>query len=213
MIVSMGNDDANIETSVYLRTLFEKIRMKQGNMPENPQIYTVVHDDNKFAQGASCFLVNHEGVSYDINFIGSFSTQYLYESVYDEALEKSALRAHNKWVQIERDENGEIAKEGRSEEEIKADEEKLTKNIQKFERFEYFRLSSMASGIHKKAMEENFPEESENSEFRQKSEHMRWNAYMMVGGYEYHAVRDDRAKMHPNIKPRKALNEKDRKKD
>ena len=100
-----------------------------------------------------------------------------------------------------------------SEEEIKADEEKLTKNIQKFERFEYFRLSSIASGIHKKAMEENFPEESENGEFRQKSEHMRWNAYMMVGGYEYHAVRDDRAKMHPNIKPRKALNEKDRKKD
>lgn len=213
MIIAMGNDDANIETSVYLRTLFEKIRMKQGNMPANPQIYTVVHDDNKFAQGASCFLVNHEGVSYDINFIGSFSTQYLYESVYDEAMEKSALKAHNKWVQIERDENGEIAKDGRSEEEIKADEEKLTKNIQKFERFEYFRLSSTASGIHKKAMEENFPEESENGEFRQKSEHMRWNAYMMVGGYEYHAVRDDRAKMHPNIKPRKALNEKDRKKD
>lgn len=213
MIVSMGDDDRNIETSVYLRTLFEKVRMIKGQMPVNPQIYTVVHDDNKFAQGASCFLMNHEGVSYDINFIGSFSTQYLYESVYDEVLEKSALKAHNKWVQVERDENGEIAKEGRTAEQIQADEEKLTKNIQKFERFEYFRLSSMASGIHKIAMEENFPEESENGDFRQRSEHMRWNAYMMVCGYEYHSVRDDRAKMHPNLKPRQALAEKERLKD
>ncbi len=194
IIVTTGNDDLNIEFSVYLRTLYEKIRRISGNETDSPYISTVIYDEDKFPQGEEYYLINHEGIPYSINVFGNFSTQYSYSNIYDADLEKEAMIAHNKWVLQ------------------KNDNEALHQNIRKFERFEYFRLSSLASGIHKREMELNFADSTEDDDFRQRSEHMRWNAYMMVNGYEYFSVRDDRAKLHNKIMPRHKLVEGEKKK-
>jgi len=99
----------------------------------------------------------------------------------------------------------------------------LMKEIGSFERFEYFRQSSIAKAMHKKAVFEAFPEqlvclsrleadpkaqtppgfsESEifcncrNCERMRRLEKVRWNAFMRSQGYRYHEVRSDRAFRH-----------------
>lgn len=107
--------------------------------------------------------------------------------------------------------------------------------IRSYDRFEYFRDSSVAKETYCRAIRDDaftdyFSKYFDASDhikekpytkicscdrciaFRE-SEHMRWNAYMISKGYRYDMIRNDRAKTHPDIQPWQNLPVSDRYKD
>ena len=107
--------------------------------------------------------------------------------------------------------------------------------IRSYDRFEYFRDSSVAKETYCKIIRgdafrdyfsASFGADDHITEkpytkicscdrclaFRE-SEHMRWNAYMIAKGYRYDPIRNDRAKTHPDIQPWQNLPVPDRYKD
>ena len=102
---------------------------------------------------------------------------------------------------------------------LNIDDFNYTQERMKYERFEYYRLSSVARVLHarlrdyltEKGMLPGIAEDRrhrENTRFctcaccriNKMSEHMRWNVYMRAGGYRY-GPRRDRALNHNNLKP------------
>ena len=106
----------------------------------------------------------------------------------------------------------------------------------RYERFEYYRASSIAKSMYMQALQGKVGEEKiltdmsdltvctgneklqtcqcANCLRRKRSEHMRWNAYMRVNGYSYQAgMRADRAKLHDNLTGWDSLSVQDREKD
>ncbi len=108
VLVALGDDDINIETAVYLRSLFDRKnnivitradteideetgRAKIGIDDECPIIFSIVYDGIKsgsVANGNNEFLKNYKGIPYHIHFIGSIAQQYDYDNIYDFDLEK-----------------------------------------------------------------------------------------------------------------------------
>lgn len=221
-IVALGEDDTNIEVAVYLRSLFDRINevvLDKNGIPcedEKPAIYSVVYDEQKAGVLQSDpgkaenteFLINHSGVPYHVHFIGSLSSQYDYDRIYTPQIEAWAENRHEEWSEIEKS--------------IRAD---WQQSHMKYERFEYYRLSSMARALHRAEIERSFPEllnclgdgtsgcECENCIRRKRTEHMRWNAYMRSLGYVQKAVRADRAKTHQDLRAWDELPSEERRKD
>jgi hypothetical protein len=85
VLVSLGNDDLNIETAVSLRALFERMHIK-------PTIYAVVHNDRL----AECLkdLTNYRGQPYCIRTIGGLQASYSEKVILHSELEKDALDIH-----------------------------------------------------------------------------------------------------------------------
>lgn len=217
-VVALGEDDVNIEVAVYLRTLFDRangISVEKGILCENekPAIYSIVYDGQKAGvlqsdgtekDSGSEFLVNYRDIPYHVRFIGSFSSQYDYDRIYSAEEEERAARKHQTWS--ENSEN-------------KADD------IKRYQRFEYYRLSSVARDLHTKQMRDAFPDlfdcpnagsetcECERCAKRKRIEHMRWNAYMRSLGYVMNEVRADRAKTHNDLKAWSHLGPDERRKD
>ncbi|HCC35539.1 MAG TPA: hypothetical protein DEQ02_07890 [Ruminococcaceae bacterium] len=78
-----------------------------------------------------------------------------------------------------------------------------------FYRFDYNYRSSMALAIHAKWKTQcGIPKEA-----AAELEHKRWNAYMRGLGYQYGAVRNDRAKLHPDLVGYNALTQREQQKD
>lgn len=229
-VVALGNDDRNIGAAVYLRELFDRAGMiKAGKSisaeEELPQIYAVVTDAKKSA----CGFIGHAGIPYHINCICGTEDRYSRKNLYNAEMEQEAYSQHIGWAELNRKISEELKENGVTDEEIKNlgfwyeydnDTEK-----KKYEKFEYFRLSSIARMIHYKALKKNFPEKTEctgdgrmlcrceSCEFLKKSEHLRWMAYMRANGYVYNDVRADRARLHNNLVPWEDLTEYERAKD
>lgn len=250
-IVALGDDDLNIEVSVKLRELYDYANSTVANKKikeddELVKIYSIVYDENK--SGAlldrdeqtpgNNFLVNHKNIPYHINFIGALSSQFSYENVYDSELEQAALRHHLGWVEIEKKvydewkDNGELKKIAESSwGYMYCESEEAVEEMKKdYERFEYFRHSSISKEIYQRAVKAN-PQLSELTSCtlggdiqtctcehcitRKMSEHMRWNAYMRCAGYSHvnTMLRADRAKIHNNICGWDRLSDLDKEKD
>ncbi len=246
-IISLGDDDLNIETAVEFRKLFDRIHTFKAkkDLPleqEKIQIYSVVYDDQKSGilhcndnvQEAT-FLLNHKDVPYHIHFIGGMSSQFNYSNVYDAKLEKKAFEHHVGWVEIEERIYNEW-KEKEFFEKINDNDwyfkdektdDAMASSREKYEKYEYYRLSSIAKELYKKAVSESLSSLSkctedesrqtcvcENCVRRKKSEHMRWNAYTRCIGYSYkEGIRADRAKVHDNLVGWDKLSELDKLKD
>lgn len=236
-IISLGDDDLNIETAINLRQIFDKIHMFKPSEntkmeQEAVDIYAVVYDEQKSgalhsndATIENTFLRNCKNEPYHIKFIGSMSDQFKYENIYDEELEKNAYYHHRSWVDVDFEIYGELIKKENSEEKIREYREKINylkenelttdkknKDRTSYEKYEYFRLSSMAKEIYIRALNESFKDEiscsvgglrsceCEGCVRRKKSEHMRWNAYMRSIGYSYRrGQRSDRARVHSDL--------------
>jgi len=255
-IVSLGDDDLNIETSVKLRSMFDKLHMVKATKEmlindEQVQIYSIVYDEQKSgilhsvdSMGDAAYLVNHCDVPYHIHFIGGLNSQFSYTNIYDEGLEENAYRHHLSWVDIEKEicellkNDKNISEEDKDrysvylEELKKYDEpEKQVEEQLKYEKHEYYRLSSMAKELYQKAIAKNFSflieckEKGQNGQMlqtcmcencvrRKKSEHMRWNAYTRVIGYSYkEGLKAYRAKLHNNLVSWDKLSDYDKMKD
>lgn len=247
-IIALGDDDSNVEASVYLRTVFDRllgIRASANTAlaDEVPGIYSIVYDDRKsgilqgaeIRRGGENFLRTYNETPFDIHFIGSLSDQYSYEAIYNGALEKTGYAEHVGWAEIRRRLHGEMKNDlHMSEEEIQkiyfdpssyAISEPVEKR--KYQRFEYFRLSSIARAMYKEQMDKpRFAEQMQclrggnklicdcvNCNRRKKSEHMRWNVYMQTIGYRYGKRKSDRAKLHYDLVTWDELPEFERYKD
>lgn len=254
-IVGMGDDNLNIETAVYLRGGYDRvydlqaknrtvndevIRFAPGD--EQVQIYAIVYDEQKsgILQNSNVdevpFLRDHKDVAYNIRFIGAMSSQFSYQNIYNAALEEAAFEHHVGWVYHKERVLREWAEAGETEKIARAgeiDEHSRSRSFieaekQKYNRFEYYRMSSMAQELYRKeVMELDALKEMvrctdggqrktcqcENCVRRKRNEHMRWNAYMRVQGFRFHESRADRAMRHNDLRPWHELSDVEKEKD
>lgn len=220
IIVALGDDDKNIETAVYLRTVFDqakKVVASEKAWPsielDSPAIYSIVYDSKKSAmvqENDPEYLINCKSIPYHIHFIGSIATQYQYECIYQPDVEKAAFQYHACWVDEELNNKDLTAEERAHMEKQKILEKK------KYERFEFFRHSSMARAVHANLMKKAgiLSDKEETVLF----EHNRWNAYMRSLGYIYSgspskSTRADRAMMHNDLCPLAVLDPSEKSKN
>ncbi len=172
--VSLGDDDLNIEVSIHLRSLFDRMNGKIAHKDidwteEDVEIYSVVYDDqksgilyNEYAKKANV-LLNHTDVPYHIRFIGSMSSQFDYRNIYDAEMERCAYEHHRGWVDIEETIYNEW-KEKADKENLEnhqwcfreeKTQEAIEKARKKYEQYEYYRHSSVAKELYQREIRGN----------------------------------------------------------
>ena len=189
--VTLGNDDRNIDAALDLRRQFDRLlgwsdgdkslkkSIEASKYNDIPLINAIVFDDKK-AKNIETELVNHKGLPYHINSIGSLSEIYNYGNIAEnEKNEIDAIRYHIEWICVEgrirealktcTDQKiiDEICKcrKVSSPDEIdwydKSDEplQKFKDELSKYYKFEYFKNSSISKAIHKKMLKEEFSDE------------------------------------------------------
>lgn len=174
--VSLGDDDVNIEVSIHLRNLFDRVNgiIAQPNIgwrDEIVDIYSIVYDDQKssilYIEGAAekdaQILLNHDGVPYHIHFIGGMSSQFDYENIYDAELEECAREHHRRWSDVEENiynewlqQRGKVYVDGEEWDFKSAKNDKIVKKTRKkYEQYEYYRLSSIAKELYQREIKRN----------------------------------------------------------
>ncbi len=197
--IILGNDELNIETSIKFSTEYARL-YKDGL--KTLKIFAVVYNSlqNKILKDSSG-LKSVIGTGYDIKIIGDISKRYSIDSIEMLAEEAEALDCHLKWVSTfeEADQVGEKAK---------------------FEKYEYYRRSSMSEAIHKKRRlqlkvqgGERLDRYSSDTVTVDVLEHKRWNAYMRSEGFVCGIKKDFIAKTHQDLIPFEELTEAEKYKD
>ena len=189
VIVSLGNDEKNIETAAYLRMLFERNGAK-------PVIQTIVYDSEK--KRALAGIKNYRGQSYNIDFIGDIESIYSENVIVDSELERDALERHLKWGK---------------EQDFWDYEYNYRSSIATAIHFRA-RKSCGIAGMNK-ATEQLTTEERDSLEAL---EHMRWNVYMRSEGYVFSGSQDkksrnDLGKMHHDLVDFDKLDDETKRKD
>lgn len=174
--VSLGDDDINIEVSIRLRSLFDRINGIKAKKDidwndEIVNIYSVVYDDQKSSilynedavDREQHILLNHKDVPYHIHFIGGMSSQFDYQNIFDPDLERCAYAHHRGWVDIEEKIYNEWLVAGdqinlQNHEwyfsgEKTADAAAMARK--KYEQYEYYRLSSIAKELYQREIKNN----------------------------------------------------------
>ncbi len=174
--VSLGDDDINIEVSIQLRSLFDRVNGVKAKKhidwkDEAVDIYSVVYDDHKsrilynedVTDKEAHILLNHKDVPYHIHFIGGMSSQFNYYNIYNAELEKSAYEHHIGWVDIEEKIYNEWVELGDTvnleNHEWYFSEEKTPEAAArariKYEQYEYYRLSSISKELYQREIRGN----------------------------------------------------------
>lgn len=194
VFISLGSDEENVKTAA-------NMRMICGRLGSEPFIQTVVYNPKaaEILKNAKDFRKN----SYNIEYIGSFTSVYSEKVILTSELEEKGLERHHVY----------------------------DKSDEGFWEYEYNYRSSVASAIHKEArnhchvkgndklnqlMAEGKGTDQlsdEEKEFLQCLEHKRWNAYMRGEGYVYGKPRNDMFKQHPCLVDYYSLDIANRKKD
>ena len=211
VIVALGDDDKNIDAAVMLRSLFDRVKLLQNQtIPKEPlpRILSVVYDDRKAAnlsvyQDSKKGIVNHRGQSFQIDFIGNLKSLYSYATIQRQKRhEDKALRYHLDWLRREVAKNDSLSKE-----DLSKLAESILANTTAYMDYEYYRKSSIARAIYEVFLQHTkqyVPKEPTPVELSI-SEHMRWDMYMRTQGYRYYKIRNDRAKMHDDLRIRSYL--------
>ena len=176
VFVSLGDDDLNIEVSIYLRSLFDRVNAVVAKKEidwndEQVDIYSVVFDDQKskilynkkLGNGNEHLLLNHQNVPYHICFIGSMSSQFDYGNIYNADLEQQANKHHSSWVAIEEKIYKEWQQAGDQDNldkyewyyEAGKTSEAVEKAKRKYEQYEYYRNSSIAKELYQREIQKN----------------------------------------------------------
>ncbi len=169
--VALGNDDANIEASLYLRECSERMKAK-------PRIFTIITDMNLKNADMVNNLKNHKGAEYNIGFILPNDIFSRDKAI---ALENMGRYMHKMWAVHS---NPEIP------------EDKI--DYSDFYDYEFFYWSSVASTMFWK-IRKNLGENTLPNEENMRLEHQRWSAYMRSEGYRYAEKRNDMAKQHNDL--------------
>lgn len=207
--VCLGDDETNVDIAMRVRMELGRAVQERGGRV--PPIYSIVYSASKTETVAmqENGLINMRGEPYGITFIGSVKKRYSLENIEQPDLERVAFSLHMSWANTQPDD-------------IK---EKMAKQ---FERYEYFRRSSMAGamyrrlradlGIVKRSESEDLPKEEREANIRyndilREYEHRRWNTFIRADGYVRSPVRDDIAKTHPLLESYHLLPPDEKKKD
>lgn len=230
VFVTIGNDERNVGAAIDVRRLMDKLTVNrlrdelQATESDEarleklvaeefaaektlPSIYAVVYDESKAKALEKINGLKHYNGNYDISYIGSLNDIYSYDTVFNEETELTGFKFHAMWAKIGEEKN----------------------EYSKYETYEYLRNSSLAQAIHKttsvkkgfiRADASNLSEEDRKKHrtFEERSEHIRWCAYVRSVGYEYSGYpdkisRNDRAKWHHDLVPHALLSEEDKGKD
>lgn len=194
--VALGNDQLNIDTAVKVRTLLGRANIKSGS--NIPPIYTIVFNSVKsgiFKQYGG--LKSISGEDYNIYFIDGIGSHFRLEVIEQVALENEGLKCHLQWSKTS---------------------EEVEEAKKKYEKYEYFRKSSIAESAHKAAMVDlgiyKVGDDGNVSDEIAETEHKRWSTFMRAEGYVYDKkVKNDIAKTHYDLKPFKNISKSERKKD
>lgn len=214
--VTLGTDEQNIETAMKMRMIFS--RNIADAAPAEPPVYAVVYSalkneivkangglkgipGTKLIDGKETVGYNND---YGITFIGDISTRFSLKIIEQLELEKAGKACHLKWSST-------------------SDDAQRKYDEAKFEKYEYFRKSSISESVHEKYMHELAPEmfdENGNAnELAGMYEHNRWNAYMRGAGYVLPEGdptpkrKNHIAKLHCDLVPHPALDETEKSKD
>lgn len=183
--VALGNDEADIELSMKLRTLFRRHRSDF-----TPVIEAVVYRSTKAQLVKDRTFIDYRGNDAQIHFIGDLKDTYSYDVIINSELEQAAMERHLKWCD-------------------KTKAEQVHAETVRFYRFEYFYRSSVASVIRRRIRSQmgvpgidKKPEDRTEEEriAIQFMEHAGWNAYMRTEGF-CRGPRDDLAKLHHLLIP------------
>ena len=191
VLVSLGDDDLNVETAVALRMFFERMGIK-------PVIRAVVHSSqlSRYLEG----LTNYRGKEYGIELIGDLESSYSESVILHSAIEREALSIHCDGY-------------GGKEADFYAYEYNYRSSIASALHNRVRRALNIPGAG--KSEDEMTPAELESI---MALEHCRWNAYMRSIGYIFSGSEDpksrnDLAKMHHNLVCFDKLSEADKNKD
>lgn len=196
-IVALGNDEADVEISMKLRTLFR--RHVKGVVPI---IEAVVYQPTKADLVRQRTFIDYRGNDAQIHFIGELDDTYSYDVIVNSELENAAKERHLMWCD-------------------RTKAEQVHAETVKFYRFEYFYRSSVASVIRRRIRSQmgvpgidKAPGERTREEriAIQRMEHAGWNAYMRTEGF-CKGPRDDMAKLHHLLIPFDELPPSEQEKD
>ena len=218
ILTSMGDDNANIGQALAMRRIFDQLNdvNTASGKPEGtelPRIFAIVLDNEKAEKlNSGKGLINYKEIPYHVRAIGKLSERYGYDAVYPKQTEDDAFRYHVEWDEAEREKQlrsagNDAAKRAAIEEQF---DRQRRENYIKYERFSYFRDSSIAKSLHKIAVHAN-PAISTEQELE--LEQMRWNAYMRTNGYLHGDRSDSRAKLHKELRRFEAKDEEQMKKN
>ena len=170
IMVSMENDDKNIETAIMLRRLFLR------EFDREPIINLYIENDFKQEQVIS--LSNERGDSYKLNAFGSIDDLYRQNNIVDIELEKLAQQIHLTYDPLDKE-----LKRYNSREYNKKTSRACALHIK-------YKLFAVLGDKYTEDMNKNLElfRKKYNSKIEQelsKNEHDRWNAYMRSIGYVY----------------------------
>lgn len=194
--VVLGDDSLNIATAMKMRMIFG--RDDSYTEDRKPAILAVVYSAEKnhiFQDGTGLHGVDE--ISYEIDFVGSMASRYTEDAIEQSRLEQLGREWHVQWS--------------------KHDPVKLAEAEEKYNKYEYYRRSSIAGAIHVRAKEDLgvIPCETISEDMLAELEHKRWNAYMRSEGY----IGGDRckcnhlAKTHTKLIPMSQLPPEEQRKD
>lgn len=196
--VTLGTDEQNIETAMRLRTLFARKNITA--VKPFPPIYTVVYSALKnktVSRNGGLMGIDESGEGYDIEFIGNISTRYSMHVIEQAELEKAGMECHMRWA---------------------AETNRLEK-IAQYEKYEYYRKSSIAESVHSYYMRKlgAFKTDENGNPTRETAvyEHNRWSAYMRTNGYigNKQNVKNHIGKTHYDLVPYDEMPEHEQIKD
>ena len=188
-LVALGSEDLNIQNSVNLRVLFERLGSK-------PILQSIVSDPQKNTSLKN--LRNSHDQDYNIEFIGNLKTSFSADVIMNSELERDALSRHLKWG----DEDSFWKYEYNYRSSVASAIHRKA------------RIACKIPGADKSEVDLT----QQESNVLETLEHQRWNAYMRSEGYVYSgnpdkSSRNDLGKMHHNLLPFSALTEEDKIKD
>lgn len=184
VFVSLGSDEANIRTSIRLRSFLAKRNLY-------PRIQAVVNEPDR--SHALKGIANHSNQTYDIDFVGDVKSFYAVGSIIDSAIDAEALKRHMKW--------------GKEDDFWKYEYNYRSSVASALHR----RMKAVCNipGVDKLPSER---EEGEKLKLRM-LEHRRWNAYMRSEGFTFSPVRNNLAKTHNCLITYDDLTEEEKAKD
>ena len=103
VFVTLGEDEANIQTSIKLRTQFERDYRIFNKVI--PSVYAVVNSDTKIKAITNSGIKSVDGLDYGIQFIGGIKKQYSIDTIEQSDLDEKAKNYHLQWVETDLAEN------------------------------------------------------------------------------------------------------------